>query len=341
MNVAIEMAKRLLVDSIYKSANLEGLGTTFPDTQSILDNLPVETSREEVLFIVNMKRAWNFLFGVVGYKNNLALLREFNKIVGDNLFYENGEIRVKDVKIGGTEWTPGTPDLADINVAINNLNNIEDPELRALKYFCFIARTQMFIDGNKRVAQLIANKILIENEVGIFQVPIRAIKEFTILLVGFYESGKDERIIDFMKTYCVNRVSGVSKKYEGEIEKESSVVFEYPKEEGSFLLSSSQLKLVNSVLRNLRRLLYVRGYLDAVLYDDGGRVCLSCDGNIYYMGSGDLKLDEFLSRTVGLIELRIPLPIKKIRFSVSDKILSCGYFSKSFSEVGSIDLELL
>ena len=32
----IVKAKRLLVDSIWKSANLEGLGTTFPKTEAIL-----------------------------------------------------------------------------------------------------------------------------------------------------------------------------------------------------------------------------------------------------------------------------------------------------------------
>ncbi len=35
-DTAIEMAKRLLVDSIWKSANLEGLGMTFPKTEAIL-----------------------------------------------------------------------------------------------------------------------------------------------------------------------------------------------------------------------------------------------------------------------------------------------------------------
>lgn len=33
---AVEMAKRLLVDIIWKSANLEGLGTIFPKTEAIL-----------------------------------------------------------------------------------------------------------------------------------------------------------------------------------------------------------------------------------------------------------------------------------------------------------------
>lgn len=35
-DTAIEMAKRLLADSIWKSENLEGLGTTFPKTEAIL-----------------------------------------------------------------------------------------------------------------------------------------------------------------------------------------------------------------------------------------------------------------------------------------------------------------
>lgn len=48
---AVEMAKRLLVDSIWKSANLEGLGTTFPKTEAILANAPTTTKTEEVLFI--------------------------------------------------------------------------------------------------------------------------------------------------------------------------------------------------------------------------------------------------------------------------------------------------
>lgn len=52
---AIEMAKRLLVDSIWKIANLEGLGTTFPKTEAILANAPTNTKTEEVLFVINMK----------------------------------------------------------------------------------------------------------------------------------------------------------------------------------------------------------------------------------------------------------------------------------------------
>lgn len=56
-DTAIEMAKRMLADSIWKSANREGLGTTFPKTEAILANAPTTTKTEEVLFVINMKRA--------------------------------------------------------------------------------------------------------------------------------------------------------------------------------------------------------------------------------------------------------------------------------------------
>lgn len=204
---AIEMAKRLLVDSIWKSANLEGLGTTFPKTEAILANAPTMTKTEEVLFIVNMKRAWQFLLDNLDYNNCIALLREYNKIVGELLFSYAGEIRTIPVQIGGTSWEPEIPHTGAIIDTICEIEEIEDIELKALKYFCYVARTQMFIDGNKRVAQLIANKVLIENNVGIFQIPIEKLEEFKELLISFYESGNDEKIIGFMKDCCIKRVN--------------------------------------------------------------------------------------------------------------------------------------
>lgn len=205
-DTAIEMAKRMLVDSIWKSANLEGLGTTFPKTEAILANAPTTTKTEEVLFVINMKRAWQFLLDNLEYDNCIMLLREFDKIVGELLFHYAGEIRTIPVQIGGTSWEPEMPHTGIIMESINEIEQIEDIELRALKYFCYIARTQMFIDGNKRVAQLMANKVLIENNIGIFQIPIEKLEEFKGMLIDFYETGNDKKIIGFMKEHCIRRV---------------------------------------------------------------------------------------------------------------------------------------
>ena len=192
-DTAKEMAKRLIIDSIWKSANLEGLGTTYPKTYAILANAPTNTRAEEVIFIINMKEAWQFLLANLDRPNNLEILLEYNKIVGNLLFYDI--------------FLPNKPVVNNIfNDMVNKLNQIDNPEEKALQYFCFVAKSKMFINGNRRVAQLIANKILIENNIGIFQVPIDNLETFRDLLIKFYKTNNNNGIISFMKKYCVKRL---------------------------------------------------------------------------------------------------------------------------------------
>jgi hypothetical protein len=56
------------------------------------------------------------------------------------------------------------------------------------------------------VAQLMANKVLIENNIGIFQISMEKMEEFKGMLIEFYETGNDIRMIAFMKEYCIRRV---------------------------------------------------------------------------------------------------------------------------------------
>jgi Fic family protein len=203
---AVDMAKRLVTDSIWKSANLEGLGTTFPKVEAILANAPTETKMEEVLFVINMKRAWNFLLSNLDYNNCIELLVQFNKVCGVLLFSHAGEIRKVPVRISGTTWEPEVPNEIRIIDELVEFKTIDDPVTKALEYFCYVARTQMFLDGNKRVAQLIANKVLIENNIGIFQIPIEKLEEFRKLLIGFYETGDNRTLMEFLRENCVKYV---------------------------------------------------------------------------------------------------------------------------------------
>ena len=202
-NISISLGKRQLVDSIWKSAGIEGLGTTFPNTEKILSNLPVETKRDEVLFVVNMKRAWYFLFDNIEYPNNLSFLREVNKICMDGLVFDAGALRTVPVTIGGTSWVPDYPQEGLIIEKLNEINMMQDKLEAALEMFCFIARSQMFLDGNKRVAQLMCNKVMMENDIGIFSVPYNRIDAFKELLVDFYETNNSEKIKDFFRTECL------------------------------------------------------------------------------------------------------------------------------------------
>lgn len=54
-------AKRNMVDSIWKSANLEGISVTFSEVQAIYDGANVGHLRiDEIQAINNLKHAWQF-----------------------------------------------------------------------------------------------------------------------------------------------------------------------------------------------------------------------------------------------------------------------------------------
>lgn len=202
-NMSISMGKRQLVDSIWKSAGIEGLGTTFQNTEKILENIPVQTKRDEVLFIVNMKRAWYFIFDNVDYPNSISYLRELNKICMEELSYDAGNIRTAPVTIGGTSWIPELPQEEMIREKLVEISNMSDRLEAALEMFCFVTRTQMFLDGNKRVAQLMCNKMMMEADIGIFSVPYDQIDTFKEFLVDYYETNDSNKIKNFFREKCL------------------------------------------------------------------------------------------------------------------------------------------
>ena len=208
VKLSISLAKKMLSDSIWKSANVEGLGTTFPKTEAILYNLPVTTKRDEVLFILNMRDAWYFLLENIDYNKYFMLIRELNKICMRDLnVAPTGVLRTSDVSIGGTSWKPSIPLEHLVFENIKELNTIEDAEMKAVLFFCYLCKAQLFYDGNKRVAQLMANKILISAGIGIFSIPVELRDIFMKLLVSYYEDDNNIfNLIQFLRANCIQRI---------------------------------------------------------------------------------------------------------------------------------------
>ena len=65
-------------------------------------------------------------------------------------------------------------------------------------------RAQVFLDGNKRIAMLMGNKIMIENGQGIISVNQKDIKEFYSLLVTYYETNDGTKIKQFLYDNCID-----------------------------------------------------------------------------------------------------------------------------------------
>jgi fido (protein-threonine AMPylation protein) len=202
----IDFAKRHLVDTIYKQAVLEGVATTFADTESIIKGGKVNNmTSEDVMKIVNLKHAWEFILNknVILSKTNYALLCEINKLVQEGFYYSAGKIRNTPVSIGGTTWIPDLPIESVIKEELEEIfnNDMEDVD-RSIELLLYTMKKQAFIDGNKRTAVIFCNHYLISKGKGILSIPVEENDEFKRLLIAYYE-GKDESYIKkFIKEKC-------------------------------------------------------------------------------------------------------------------------------------------
>lgn len=196
----IFVAKRNIIDYIWKSAKLEGLGVTYPDTEAIFNGMRAPNVKvEEIVAVNNLKHAWQFLLDNLDVPSDYNYVCHLNKIVGgDNLVINAGFIRKVPVSIGGTSWKPDMPIESQIKEEIADVLKIEEPTERAITHMLYLMRKQMFLDGNKRTSMLAANQIMIANGCGIISIPIEHQPEFTRMLVEFYESGNMDEIKDFV-----------------------------------------------------------------------------------------------------------------------------------------------
>ena len=202
----IDFAKRHLVDNIYNQAILEGVATTFADTESIIEGGKINNmSSEDVLKIVNLKHAWEFILNknVILSDTNFPLLCEINKFVEEGFYYNAGKLRSVPVSIGGTKWAPELPIESIIKEDIQNIFNMEINDIdKAIEILLYIMKKQIFIDGNKRTSIIFANHYLISKGQGIIAIPANLTNEYKKLLIDYYEGKDSTEIKKFLKEKC-------------------------------------------------------------------------------------------------------------------------------------------
>lgn len=202
----IDFAKRNLVDTIYKQAILEGVATTFADTESIIEGGKVNNmTSEDIMKIVNLKHAWEFILNknVILSDTNFALLCEINKMVEEGFYYLAGKVRNVPVKIGGTTWKPELPIESIIKEDLEKIFNSKMDDVdRAIELLLYTMKKQVFIDGNKRTSVIYSNHYLISKGKGIIAIPAELTEEFKDLLIPYYEGKDEKQIKKFIKEKC-------------------------------------------------------------------------------------------------------------------------------------------
>lgn len=202
----LDFARANMKANIYDQAVLEGVATSFPQTEDIIDNGTVNgMTANDIQKILNLKHAWEFILDsdVIQAKTDYYLLCHIAKLVNEGFFTDGGRIRGVPVTIGGSSYKPPIPIESIVKENITEILESETTEIdTAIKLCMYCMKTQVFIDGNKRASVIFANHYLIAHGQGFLVIPEKHVPEFKKKLVAYYE-GEDLAVIsEFLKKYC-------------------------------------------------------------------------------------------------------------------------------------------
>ncbi len=202
----IAFARANMKMNIYDQAVLEGVATSFPQTEEIIENGKVTgMTATDVQKILNLKHAWEFILDkdVVASLSDYYMLSHIARLVNEGFFAEGGRIRGVPVTIGGSSYVPPLPNELDVKDRIREITNEPDEAIDiAIKLCLYCMKTQIFLDGNKRASVIFANHYLIAHGGGFLVIPEKEVPQFKRLLIRYYEGEDISTIADFMKQYC-------------------------------------------------------------------------------------------------------------------------------------------
>ena len=196
--------------NIYDQAILEGVATSFPQTEDIIDNGIVNgMTASDVQKILNLKHAWEFILDrdVIAYPSDYSILCHIAKLVNEGFFQDGGRIRGVPVTIGGSSYVPPLPIETVIKEHLEDILKCDlSADETAIQLCLYCMKAQIFTDGNKRASVIFANHYLISQGGGMLIIPEKEVPEFKRLLVAFYEDRSND-IFLFVKEKCVKTVS--------------------------------------------------------------------------------------------------------------------------------------
>lgn len=202
----IDFARANMKVNIYDQAVLEGVATTFPQTEDIIENGKISgMTATDVQKILNLKHAWEFIMDkdVVAYPTDYSILCHIAQLVNEGFYTYGGRIRGIPVTIGGASYVPPLPIEQLVKEQLEDiLKAAADPIDIAIRLCLYCMKTQIFNDGNKRAAVIFANHYLISRGGGLLAIPENHVPEFKRLLVAYYEDRDDGSINTFLREKC-------------------------------------------------------------------------------------------------------------------------------------------
>lgn len=206
----LDFARANMKANIYDQAVLEGVATTFPQTEDIIEGGTVSgMTAADVQKILNLKHAWEFILDrdVLSYGTDYHILCHIAKLVNEGFFADGGRIRGVPVTIGGTSYLPPLPVETVVKERLEALLSRTGDEVDTAIQLClYCMKAQIFNDGNKRAAVIFANQYMISRGLGLLVIPEAQVSRFKRLLVAYYEDRDGGELAAFLKEHCWRRL---------------------------------------------------------------------------------------------------------------------------------------
>lgn len=205
------LAKKYMVESIYRSANIEGIGVTFPETQTICDGMSVSGhSIDDINAVTGLKHAWQWIFENIDADIDANTIKQLNRIAGKFTVINAGSIRDaydEPIRVPISEnkdyYPPIPPPIREIDTKIKNIVSSGTLD-GALELFCYMCKSQFFNDGNKRTATLVTNMYMIKNGLGVLSIPLKYRLTFYERLTAYYDNDLNiDTLKEFLKEHCI------------------------------------------------------------------------------------------------------------------------------------------
>jgi hypothetical protein len=205
-------AKKNLVRLVFTNSRFEGLTTTLPQTQTIIDGMSAAgVSIDDTNVIVQLKRGWQYVFNEQK-PLSMQIEQNINLLVARYDSLDPGSFRTGNVTVelgeDSGEWQPPELNLQAekrfFQTLMTKPTTITD---KAMTLMYHNMRNQLFWDGNKRTATLAANKLMIDQGAGLINVPLDKWDEWNRLISEFYLNGNMQKLKDW--TYQ-NGIQGIN-----------------------------------------------------------------------------------------------------------------------------------
>jgi len=202
----------------YSSNKINNEETKLGDVENIFEGIDINilnTSEKTIREIKNHKELCDFILKLTKDNNSelsIALIKRFHYILMKGYFGEellmNGE---KPGEFTNNQYIEGIDNIQvcplkveeNLRFLVDKINNIqinEDNAIRTVSYFqCFFHRIHPFYIGNRRIAMMILNYLLIKNDLPPIIVFYYDRKEYYQALDHFSKTQEISRMVEFLE----------------------------------------------------------------------------------------------------------------------------------------------